>query len=49
MLVERANKIVIGDPLHEDTRIGATIHQAQADKVMHYIDLAKKEVCVNEN
>jgi len=42
-LVERAKKIQIGDPHHEDTKMGAMIHQDQADKVMHYIESAKIE------
>ena len=44
MLVDRVSKMVIGDPFNSDTTVGATISQAQADKVMHYINVAKKEV-----
>lgn len=44
MLVERTNNIKIGDPQHEDTRIGAMMHQTQADKVMYYIDSAQEQV-----
>ena len=46
MLVERAKNIKLGDPHHEETRMGAMIHQVQADKVMQYIESAKIEVNV---
>lgn len=36
----------VGDPFSEDTTVGATISRQQADKVLHYIDIAKKEVCM---
>lgn len=42
-LVERTKKMKIGDPFAEDTTVGATISRQQADKVLSYIDLAKKE------
>ena len=45
-LVERTRKMKIGDPFAEDTTVGATITRAQADKVLSYIDIAKKEVIV---
>ncbi|XP_045168036.2 4-trimethylaminobutyraldehyde dehydrogenase-like isoform X1 [Mercenaria mercenaria] len=42
-LVERTKKMKIGDPFAEDTTVGATISRQQADKVLSYIDIAKKE------
>ncbi len=34
----------IGDPMEEDTVVGATISKEQADKVFSYLDIAQKEV-----
>ena len=45
LLVERAKKIKLGDPHHEDTRMGAMINTIQTNKVMGYIENAKIEVC----
>lgn len=42
-LVERTKKMKIGDPNHEDTTVGATISKQQAEKVLHYIDIARKD------
>ncbi|XP_046555608.1 4-trimethylaminobutyraldehyde dehydrogenase-like [Haliotis rubra] len=42
-LVERTRKMKIGDPNAEDTTVGATISSSQADKVMAYVEGAKKE------
>ncbi|XP_056007997.1 4-trimethylaminobutyraldehyde dehydrogenase-like [Ostrea edulis] len=42
-LVERTKRMKIGDPFDEDTTVGATISKEQFDKVMHYIEIAKKE------
>ena len=33
----------IGDPMNEDTTIGATISKEQFDIVMRYIDITEKE------
>jgi aminomuconate-semialdehyde/2-hydroxymuconate-6-semialdehyde dehydrogenase len=41
--VAAAKKLRIGDPLDESTDIGALISAAHLDKVMGYVDLAKKE------
>lgn len=43
-LVERTQKMKIGDPNVEDTTVGATISSSQADKVLAYVQGAKKEV-----
>ena len=43
-LVERTKNMKIGNPNDEDTKVGATISEEQAQKVMSYIDVAKKEV-----
>ncbi|XP_071102502.1 4-trimethylaminobutyraldehyde dehydrogenase-like [Haliotis cracherodii] len=42
-LVERTQKMKIGDPNVEDTTVGATISSSQADKVLAYVQRAKKE------
>ncbi|XP_061186013.1 4-trimethylaminobutyraldehyde dehydrogenase-like [Saccostrea echinata] len=42
-LVERTKRMKIGNPFHDDTTVGATISKEQFDKVMHYIEIAKKE------
>jgi len=41
--VKQAKNMKIGDPMNEDTTIGATISKEQFDIVMRYIDIAKKE------
>ncbi len=41
--VTRAGEIVMGDPLEETTRHGATVSRAHMEKVLSYIDLAKEE------
>jgi len=38
-----AQAMKVGDPLEEDTRIGAIVSRAQYEKVLHYIMLAKEE------
>ncbi|MEM7198563.1 MAG: aldehyde dehydrogenase family protein, partial [Pseudomonadota bacterium] len=40
-LAVRTQKIIIGDPMNEETQMGPLISQAQFDKVMHYIALGK--------
>jgi aminomuconate-semialdehyde/2-hydroxymuconate-6-semialdehyde dehydrogenase len=41
--VARTKKLTVGDPLDEQTRIGALVSEAHMNKVLFYIDLAKKE------
>jgi aminomuconate-semialdehyde/2-hydroxymuconate-6-semialdehyde dehydrogenase len=41
--VARARALVIGDPLDPATEQGAVVSQAHADKVVSYIDLARRE------
>jgi aldehyde dehydrogenase family 9 protein A1 len=41
--VKQASNMKIGDPMNDDTTVGATISQEQAEKVLNYIDIAKKE------
>ena len=45
-LVERTKNMKIGNPNDEDTKVGATISEEQAQKVLSYIDVAKKEVII---
>lgn len=42
-LLEATGKIKVGDPLEPETQHGALVSKAQFVKVMHYIDLARKE------
>ncbi|XP_066993265.1 4-trimethylaminobutyraldehyde dehydrogenase [Anabrus simplex] len=42
-LVEATKKLKIGDPYAEDTVVGATISKEHAEKVLKYIEDAKKE------
>ncbi|HSP13953.1 MAG TPA: aldehyde dehydrogenase family protein [Thermoanaerobaculia bacterium] len=42
-VVERANKMVAGDPLHPKTRLGAIVSKEQLETVMGYIDAGKRE------
>ena len=41
--VERVSKLKIGDPLENDTDVGAIVSRQHFDKIMSYIDLAKEE------
>ena len=41
--VHHANRMTAGDPMAEDTTVGATITAAHADKVLGFIERAKKE------
>lgn len=41
--VQKVNELVVGDPLDEQTRVGALVSEAHMHKVLGYIDLAKKE------
>ncbi len=42
-LVERARALRVGDPLEQSTQQGAVISAQHRDKILGYIDLAKKE------
>ncbi len=42
-LVAKASKMVAGDPLHPDTKLGAVVSEAHMQKIMSYIELAKDE------
>lgn len=42
-LLERTQKLKIGDPMDPKTDIGPMVHQAQMNKVLEYIELGKKE------
>jgi aminomuconate-semialdehyde/2-hydroxymuconate-6-semialdehyde dehydrogenase len=41
--VKRTSELIIGDPLNEKTKVGALISGDHMNKVLGYIDLAKKE------
>lgn len=42
-LVARTRALTVGDPLLEETHLGALISKAHQDKVLSYIDLARQE------
>jgi aminomuconate-semialdehyde/2-hydroxymuconate-6-semialdehyde dehydrogenase len=42
-LVSRALEMTIGDPLEDSTNLGAIVSEPHMDKILSYIDLAKKE------
>jgi aminomuconate-semialdehyde/2-hydroxymuconate-6-semialdehyde dehydrogenase len=41
--VKRTKALVVGDPLNEQTRIGALVSEAHMKKILSYIELAKTE------
>jgi aminomuconate-semialdehyde/2-hydroxymuconate-6-semialdehyde dehydrogenase len=41
--VKRTKELAVGDPLEECTRMGALVSEGHMNKVLSYIDLAKKE------
>lgn len=41
--VEKVRKLKIGDPLDENTKMGAVVSESHLEKVMSYIELAKQE------
>lgn len=41
-LVERANKLVIGDPRKPETQVGSLISRKHMEKVLSYIEIGKK-------
>jgi aldehyde dehydrogenase (NAD+) len=41
-LAEEANKVVVGNPFAEDTKLGPLVNKVQYDKVMGYIESAKQ-------
>ncbi|HEX7810010.1 MAG TPA: aldehyde dehydrogenase family protein [Thermoanaerobaculia bacterium] len=42
-VVERANKMAAGDPLHPKTRLGAIVSKEQMETVLSYIEAGKSE------
>jgi aminomuconate-semialdehyde/2-hydroxymuconate-6-semialdehyde dehydrogenase len=42
-IVEEAKKLKVGNPNHDDTRVGAIVSQPHYEKVLGYIELAKQE------
>lgn len=41
--VKRFNSVKVGNPLNEDTQMGSQIYAAQVQKVLDYVEIAKKE------
>jgi len=42
-LVERARRVVVGQPLQAETQIGALIHAQHLESVLNYIEIGKQE------
>jgi len=42
-IIERANKMTAGDPLHPKTRLGAIVSKEQMDSVLSYIEAGKSD------
>src|SRR4029079_15992079 len=42
-VIERANKMTAGDPLHPKTRLGAIVSKEQMDTVLGYIERGRSE------
>jgi len=42
-LIERAERITVGDPQDDASEMGTIANRAQYDKVLHYVDVAKAE------
>ncbi len=42
-LIVETQRFVVGDPLLDETRLGALVNEAHMNKVLGYIDLAKEE------
>lgn len=42
-VIERAASVPVGDPLLEETKVGAIINQGQLDKILSYIDSGRQE------
>ena len=42
-VIERGETVPVGDPLDEDTKIGAIINETQFDKICSYIEAGKEE------
>ena len=41
--IEKVNQQIVGDPLQANTKIGAIVSKPHFDKILSYIELAKKE------
>lgn len=41
--VEKARQLKVGDPMDADTKVGAVVSKVHFEKILSYIDLAKKE------
>lgn len=45
-VVKRTKVIPVGDPLLDSTRMGALISKPHLEKVLGFVNQAKKEVCL---
>lgn len=48
-VVKRTKVIPVGDPLLDGTRMGALISKPHLEKVLGFVNQAKKEVCINND
>lgn len=44
-VVKRTKAIRLGDPMLDDTNMGALISKPHLEKVLGFVDQAKKQVC----
>ena len=43
MLIQKTKKLIIGNPMSDDTQVGALISEGHMEKVLEYIDIGKNE------
>lgn len=41
--VERTKKLTVGEPLHQNTKIGAVVSKQHMEKILSYVELARQE------
>lgn len=48
-LLEVLKKLKVGDPLHDDVKVGATINEPHLKKVLGFVERAQAQVFYNTN
>ncbi len=41
--VERSSQLIVGDPKHDSTNVGAIVNEQHMNKILDYIQIAKAE------